>query len=244
MEFLGLLTVGLFLGMSHAMEADHLAAVSSMWRSQNGRYGIFQRTLYWGAGHGLTLMLLCSILLITGNQLSATTENLMELAVAILVIGLGAQLIYRLRRDKIHFHVHEHDGHRHLHAHSHRHDPAPTTQTLSHADMPHQHKHPKKRPFGALFIGIMHGAAGSAGLMVLVMTATHSLLLSLLYVAVFSIGTVIGMTALTFVVFLPLSKIGLWATRFNYGLSLVIACACFLAGGMLAYEKIAALLVI
>ena len=56
MEFFGLLTLGFFLGMSHAMEADHLAAVSSLWRAHHGRRTIMQSTFYWSAGHALTLL--------------------------------------------------------------------------------------------------------------------------------------------------------------------------------------------
>ena len=121
MEFFGLLTLGFFLGMSHAMEADHLAAVSSLWRTHHGRRRVMQSTFYWSAGHALTMLVFCGLLLLSGTQLSARNEALLELAAAALVIALGARLLYRLHREKIHFHVHEHDGQRHLHAHSHAH---------------------------------------------------------------------------------------------------------------------------
>ena len=160
MEFFGLLTLGFFLGISHAMEADHLAAVSSLWRAHHGRRTIMQSTFYWSAGHAMTLLVFCSLLLVSGNHLSARNEALLELAAAALVIALGVRLIYRLHREKIHFHVHEYDGQLHLHAHSHAHHHdagkmAPDQS--SHAAIPHYHKHPKK-PFGALCVGMMHGA--------------------------------------------------------------------------------------
>ena len=240
MEILGLLTLGLFLGMSHAMEADHLAAVSSMWCLEHGRRSILQRTLYWSAGHGMALLLLCGILLLSGNSLPAHTEALLELAAAALVIWLGLQLLLRLRRQKIHFHVHEHDGHRHIHAHSHICETGTQKPPArQHQSAPHHHKHPKGHPLlMAMLIGIVHGAAGTGGLMVLVVAATHSILLSFVYVAVFCCGTVVGMTALTFIVSMPLSRTGLWATRLNYALSVVIACTCFWTGAMLAYRQL------
>jgi high-affinity nickel permease len=77
MEFFGLLTLGFFLGMSHAMEADHLAAVSSLWRAHHGRRTIMQSTFYWSAGHALTLLVFCSLLLLSGNHLSARNEALL-----------------------------------------------------------------------------------------------------------------------------------------------------------------------
>ena len=119
MEFFGLLTLGFFLGISHAMEADHLAAVSSLWRAHHGRRTIMQSTFYWSAGHAMTLLVFCSLLLVSGSHLSARNEALLELAAAALVIALGARLIYRLHREKIHFHVHEHDGISATHAHRH-----------------------------------------------------------------------------------------------------------------------------
>ena len=49
MEIFGLMSLGLFLGMTHAMEADHIAAVSAMWDRQGGKHGFMRRGLYWGA---------------------------------------------------------------------------------------------------------------------------------------------------------------------------------------------------
>ena len=240
MEFFGLLTLGFFLGISHAMEADHLAAVSSLWRAHHGRRTIMQSTFYWSAGHAMTLLVFCSLLLVSGNHFSARNEALLELAAAALVIALGVRLIYRLHREKIHFHVHEHDGQLHLHAHSRAHHHVAgkmAPDQSSHAAIPHYHKHPEK-PFGALCVGMMHGAAGTGGLMVLAVTATQSFLLSLAYLAIFCAGSLLGMMLLTMVVSLPFTRTGIWATRFNKLVSVVIACTCFSSGGMIAYEQL------
>lgn len=110
MEFFGLPTLGFFRGISHVMEADHLAAVSSLWRAQHGHRTIMQSTFYWSAGYAMTLLLFCSLFLLSGSHLSARNEALLELAAVALVIALGIRLIYRLRREKNNFHVHEHDG--------------------------------------------------------------------------------------------------------------------------------------
>ena len=232
MEFFGLLTLGFFLGMSHAMEADHLAAVSSLWRAHSGCRTIMQSTFYWSAGHALTLLLFCNILLLSDSHLSFRNEALLELAAAALVIALGVRLIYRSHRKKIHFHRHEHDGQRHLHAVG-----KMTPDQSSHAAISHHHKHPKK-PFGALCVGVMHGAAGTGSLIVLAVTATQSFLLSLAYLAIFCAGTLLGMMLLTVVVSLPFTRTGIWATQFNQLVSVVIACTCFGSGGMLAYEQL------
>jgi ABC-type nickel/cobalt efflux system permease component RcnA len=231
---------GVFPGMSHAMEADHLAAVSSLWRAHHGRRTTMQSTFYWNAGHARTLLLFCSLLLLSGSHLSAKNDALLELAAAALVIALGARLICRLHSEKIHFHVHKHDGQRHLHAYSHANQHAVgkmKPEQSSHAAIPHHHKHPKK-PFGALCIGVMHGAAGTGSLMVLAVTATQSFLLSLACLAIFCASTLLGMILLTVVVSLPFTRTGIWATQFKQLVSVVIACTCFGSGGMLAYEQL------
>ena len=56
MEISGVMSLGLFLGMTHAMDADHIAAVSAMWNRQGGKHGLMRRGLYWGAGHGIALL--------------------------------------------------------------------------------------------------------------------------------------------------------------------------------------------
>ena len=53
MEIFGLMSLGLFLGMTHAMDADHIATVSAMWNRQGGKHGLMRRGLYWGAGHAI-----------------------------------------------------------------------------------------------------------------------------------------------------------------------------------------------
>ena len=85
---------------------------------------------------------------------------------------------------------------------------------------------------------MMHGAAGTGSLMVLAVTASHSFLLSLAYLAIFCAGSLLGMMLLTMVISLPFTRTGIWATRVNQIVSVVIACTCFGSGGMLAFEQL------
>ena len=124
MEIFGLMSLGLFLGMTHAMDADHIAAVSAMWNRQGGKYGLMRRGLYWGAGHGIALLALCALLLSTGRALSVQNQALLEFGASLLILYLGMQLIWRMYRRRVHIHIHEHDGKRHLHMHSHINDHA------------------------------------------------------------------------------------------------------------------------
>ena len=109
MKTFGLMSLGLFLGMTHAMDADHIAAVSAMWNRQGGKHGLMRRGLYWGAGHGIELLALCAVLLSTGQALSEQKQALLELSASLLILYLGVQLIWQMYRRRIHIHIHLND---------------------------------------------------------------------------------------------------------------------------------------
>ncbi|MBC8119006.1 MAG: urease accessory protein, partial [Burkholderiaceae bacterium] len=122
----------------------------------------------------------------------------LETGVGIMLIVLGADVLRRLVRDRIHFHVHRHDLEtEHVHAHSH-------SGEGRHADSPHHHEHSKRLPLRALAVGVMHGLAGSAALVVLSLQAVPSIALGLGYIALFGAGSILGMALLSFVIAVPL----------------------------------------
>ena len=84
----------------------------------------------------------------------------------------------------------------------------------------------------------MHGAAGTGGMIMLAVIATQSFLFSLAYLTIFCAGSLVGMMLLTMVVSLAFTRTGIWTTRFNRLISVVIACACFSGGGMLGYGEL------
>ena len=85
------------------------------------------------------------------------------------------------------------DGRPHIHAHSH------AGATAPHARDPHRHRHPAGFPLRALIVGLVHGAAGSAGLLALAVAATQEPWAAVGYVAVFGLGSILGMATLSFV---------------------------------------------
>jgi len=236
MKFFGLMSLGLFLGMTHAMDADHIAAVSAMWNRQGGKHGLMRRGLCWGAGHGIALLALCAVLLSTGQALSEQKQALLELGASLLILYLGGQLIWQMYRRRVHIHIHEHDGKRHLHMHSHLNDHPKPNATIPHDELAHDHKHANKSPFLALLVGLAHGAAGSGSLMVLAVTATHSITLSFLYVILFCIGALVGMGLLTIVVAMPLSLAGTRGAVFGNLFSAITACPCLWTGGTIVAQ--------
>lgn len=188
--------LGFLVGMRHALEADHVAAVSSL-ASDRTRVGdIMRHGLTWGLGHTLTLFLFAGAAILLGQAIPSNMENALEIAVGVMLVALGLNVFWRLWRDRIHFHAHHHHGGvTHFHAHSHAGETAP------HKRASHAHEH--KFQWRTLAVGLMHGMAGSAALLVLAVTQMQSPLQGLAYVLVFGVGSMIGMGLLSTVIAIP-----------------------------------------
>jgi high-affinity nickel permease len=207
---LGVLGLGFLLGMQHALEADHIAAVSSIAARRTHVGDIVKHGLTWGLGHTLTLFAVAGAALL-GRAIPDHFARPLETAVGIMLLGLGAHVLWRLWRDRVHFHRHRHDdGTVHIHAHSH------AGETAAHARAPHAHAHGFR--WRTLLVGLMHGMAGSAALLVLAVSQASSPALGLGYVALFGIGSMIGMGALSMVIAVPLVVSARWLSWANSSL--------------------------
>lgn len=225
MDLTGLLVFGALVGMQHALEADHLAAVASMSADSGNRQRLVLRGVYWGVGHTAALFLLCGAVVLFGLTISARTEAALEFGVGVMVVLLGANVVRAVFRKRIHFHVHDHgDDVRHVHAHSHEGEVGP------HSHSPHEHVHPPARFGRALVVGLMHGAAGSAGLLVLAVAAADSAWAALAYVAAFGAGSIMGMAALSFVASYPLRVLERGAAWLHVGSKLAIGVIAMIIG--------------
>jgi ABC-type nickel/cobalt efflux system permease component RcnA len=198
MEYLTLIFFGGLIGMQHALEADHLAAVAALSRENSTRRNIVLRGSAWGLGHTVTLLTICSALWFFGQVIPESTEALLEFVVGAMIVLLGINVIVTMRRRRMHVHVHDHgDGEKHLHVHAHADDEVPHEQSA------HRHEHAARGTGRALVVGMVHGVAGSAGLMVLA-AAAQSVTQALGYVIAFGVGSIVGMAALSFVASYPL----------------------------------------
>ena len=204
----GILGLGFLLGMQHALEADHIAAVSSIAARRAHVGDIVKHGLTWGLGHTLTLSAFAGAALLLGHAISEQFARPIETAVGIMLVGLGAHVLWRLWRDRVHFHRHGHgDGTVHIHAHSH------AGETVAHARASHVHPHGFR--WRTLLVGLMHGMAGSAALLLLAVSQASSPAIGLGYVALFGIGSMVGMGALSTVIAVPLAVSARWLTRVN-----------------------------
>lgn len=216
MTALSILFIGLLLGMKHATEADHLAAVATLATRQTSLAQTLRQGVAWGIGHTLTLMLFAGAVLALGQVISPDLEQALETAVGIMLIVLGADVLRRLVRDRIHFHAHRHAaGAEHVHAHSHR-------AEGRHAESPHRHEHAKRWPVRALAVGVMHGLAGSAALVVLSLQAVPSVALGLGYIALFGVGSIVGMALLSVAIAVPLKLSAGYLTRVHHAMTALV----------------------
>jgi High-affinity nickel-transport protein len=204
----GILGLGFLLGMQHALEADHIAAVSSIAARRADIGDIVKHGLTWGLGHTLTLFVFAGAAIVLGHAIPEHLARPLETAVGVMLVGLGAHVLWRLWRDRVHFHKHGHaDGTVHIHAHSH------AGETVPHARVAHTHKHGFR--WRTLLVGLMHGMAGSAALLLLAVTKVSSPAVGLAYITLFGIGSMVGMGALSTVIAVPLAVSARWLTWTN-----------------------------
>jgi high-affinity nickel-transport protein len=212
MPVLDLLTgssLGSLLGMRHALEPDHLAAVSTLITGEQNRYRAAWLGACWGFGHTLSLLAVGALLVVLRAEMPARIANLFELGVAIMLVALGVRAIYRAGREGSAgaVHLHRHGGVVHVHrgADAHVHI---GTWTLA------------RRP---LLVGAVHGLAGSGALTALVLSTLPSTAARLTYILLFGLGSTLGMAALSGAIGWPLAH----AVRFRgvaRGVSLAVGC--------------------
>ena len=214
-----ILGLGFLLGMQHALEADHIAAVSSIAARRSEVGDIVEHGLTWGLGHTLTLFVFAGAAVLLGHAIPEGLARPLETAVGVMLVGLGAHLLWRLWRERLHFHRDSHDGVVHFHAHSH------AGETVPHARAAHVHVHILRSHgfrWRTLLVGLMHGMAGSAALLVLTVTQASSATAGLGYIALFGIGSMIGMGLLSTVIAVPIAVSARWLTWTNRSLQGVV----------------------
>ncbi len=226
------LTLGFFIGMQHAFEADHVAAVTSLASDKTGIRRIARLGAIWGMGHAAMLAVFGGLVFGLKIALDEHLSASMEFVVGIMLVALGGRVIYRLVRDRVHFHAHRHDEDRaHFHAHSHHGDVA------DHAKSAHAHVHPDTDWRKTLLVGMMHGLAGSAALVVLMGSTASSLELGLLFMVLFGVGSVAGMAVLSAMIAIPLSVTAKSLTWLNRTLQAGAGIVAVAIGVVIIFEK-------
>jgi len=207
-----IVAIGGLLGIRHAFEPDHLAAVSTLSTRPGARLWSAARLgLVWGLGHTVTVGVVALLIIALNVHLPDRFWPAAELLVAALLVLLGSVVIWRYVRGRWHMHVHEH-GMRHsthLHLHSHTHDSG------------HAHPHATIDARRSLGFGIAHGLAGSGAIAALLVAAVPDATSRFAYFAAFAAGTILGMLGvsltLSLLVRFAAERSARWATILHVG---------------------------
>jgi ABC-type nickel/cobalt efflux system permease component RcnA len=176
--------VSILLGLRHASDPDHLAAVTTLIASGRERVGrrAAKLGLSWGLGHATSLFVFGLPVVLYSAYLPETVQRWAETSVGFVIIALAVLLLVRWHRGQFREDAHDHDGLRHMHVHSRR----------------GTHAHPRTRSNrGAYAIGLVHGMGGTAGvgLLLLAMIPDHTLGVAAL--ALFALCSAISMALLS-----------------------------------------------
>jgi len=192
-SLLAAFSLGLLLGIQHALDPDHLIAVSTIVSEHKNFKWASLIGAFWGLGHTTTLFIVG--LLVIGLRVSIPPRlgEGLEFLVALMLVILGINVLRKaFGAERVHLHTHSHSPETHTHFHVH--------------DNPHQdhaHSHPFKAMRRPFIVGMVHGLAGSAALMLLVLSTIESPLGGLAYIVIFGLGSVGGMLLLSGIISLP-----------------------------------------
>ncbi|TMK75209.1 MAG: hypothetical protein E6G45_13910 [Actinobacteria bacterium] len=182
-----LLGVAVLLGLRHATDPDHLAAVTTL--IAGGRERAARRAarlgFAWGLGHATSLFAFGLPIILFKAFLPEPVQRGAETTIGFVIIALAVWLLVRWRRGLFHVHIHAHEDRLHVHGHSH----------VS-ADV-HPHRARARSPLQAYGIGLLHGIGGSAGVGVLLLATIHSHVVGVVALALFALFTAVSMAILS-----------------------------------------------
>jgi high-affinity nickel-transport protein len=210
-EPLAVLGLGFVLGVRHAVDADHVVAVTAIVTRHRDRAAAAATGLLWGIGHSLTVAAVGSAIILFNLVIPPRVSLGLELTVGVMLVGLGLINItayLRRRRDTdgalaksaaVHSHAHTHGDYVHVHRHGHApdahpHDPARTPLSALDRRFDRSRLYRRLRP---VIVGVVHGLAGSAAVTLLVVAAVGDPAWAIAYLVIFGVGTVAGMWLVT-----------------------------------------------
>lgn len=193
-EWLPLLLLGLGLGLLHALDADHVMAVSALANQNPSIRRTLLFSLNWALGHGGVLLTCGVILFGFGVTIPSSLQHIAEMSVGILLIVLGVSFFWRFRNNNIRLDKHTHDGIEHTHLASNEHGEHTHPRLSDKPETDHSQAPVLEKQHQPVMIGILHGLAGSAPALALIpAVASGQLALAVSYLVVFSLGVIASM---------------------------------------------------
>ena len=225
------LALGIILGIRHSLDPDHVVAVSTIVSEYRNPLRSFWVGISWGLGHTTTLLIIGVVIIALRLTIPERMALLFEFVVGIMLVGLGAQVIYSFRRKKVHQHAHGHQEAAHEHFHSHAQSPAHTPE--------HHGDHGIGKPFlrkKSYLVGTVHGVAGSAALTLLVLASIESPMVGLAYILLFGLGSVLSMGVMTILIGLPFVVSAGRLPNLNRTIQFGVGTFSIIFGGFLMYQ--------
>ena len=223
------LGLGFVLGLRHALDPDHIAAVSTIVSEHKTMAKSALVGAFWGMGHTASLLIAALAVIALRLEITGAAAQWMEFAVAVMLVLLGGRAMRRsLAGLNMHVHTHTHDGSEQVHIHFH------------YPGEKHKHEHQHWHLFGVgappFLIGMVHGLAGSAGLMILVLSTIHTAGAALIYVAAFGLGSLGGMIVMSSLISMPFVWTPRRFTLLIKGLQFTVGLASLAFGLTLAWQ--------
>ncbi len=228
-----ILAIGMLLGLKHATDADHVVAVATFASEHGNVWRGMWVGASWGLGHTTPLLVLGIVILLVKEALLDRYEAVapvLEFGVGIMLVFLGAQVFYNLRRGTLHAHAHQHGGHAHVHVHA----THPEGREPGNGNGLHEILRPRFR-LKSYAIGIVHGLAGSAAVMLVLLPQIEVLWVGLGYLVVFGVGTIASMALITIVLGVPFALTSR-ARQWQRGIAGAAGAASLLFGAALMAE--------
>lgn len=194
LELLGSSGFGSLLGVRHALEPDHLAAVSTLIARERGRFRAALLGVFWGLGHTCSLVVTGAVLVMLRTEMPAAISDAFEFLVALMLVGLGTRAVYLAARQGAAGPVHVHQHGRLVHSHP--------------AGRAHLHVGRWTLARQPLIVGAVHGLAGSGALTALVLTTLPTTATRLAYISLFGLGSTLGMAVLSGLLGWPVARLG------------------------------------
>ena len=205
---LAAIILGFLLGLKHATDADHVVAVATIVNEFKNAFRAIWIGASWGLGHTVPLLILGIVILIFKEVVLETYDGIahyFEFCVGLMLVFLGLQVYWTLKRGRLHVHQHDHDGDDHLHIHGTH--PEEETPAVKEKHGMFNHGKPFFR-MKSFIIGLIHGLAGSAAVMLALLPTIDSFMAGLAYLLLFGVGTIFSMALVTIALSAPFAMSG------------------------------------
>ncbi len=217
-----ILGLGFASGLKHALDADHIVAISTIVSEHKSFFRSTMVGASWGIGHTFTLLMVGLVVLTARVSIPVKLALSFEALVGVVLILLGVSVLWRFVKSRMHVHPHTHDQHKHIHTHT------PDVVESHHHSIPLRKK--------SIFVGMFHGMAGSAALTLVILSTVESVAVGVIYILIFGSGTILGMLLVSGLIGLPFRFTANRFTNINKGIGLVAGVLSIALGAFIIVE--------